>query len=323
MPRVSFKVTILTLFVVLTVILSAVVLSVSYQRNSQATLHAAERVLEQAAGRIVAATDHLIEPLFAVTNAAVLLPGVEGDGSALAPVLLQVLERYPQIIAAYTGNERGDFYRIASLNSLRERARAALKAPPHAVFAVQSIGTERGRRIEHWRFLDAARREIGATVDASETYDPRKRAWYSAARGASHAIVTDYYPFASAPQIGLTVARGVGDAKGTVFATDLTLTSVSRYLATVRASQLSGTHNAEIALFNLDGGLLAHSDNAAYERLLNATDTRDAGHPVADRGQQRRPASRRRRPWRRVASARRSPCACLRHRYVPRARGTG
>ncbi|HET7365799.1 MAG TPA: adenylate/guanylate cyclase domain-containing protein [Burkholderiales bacterium] len=276
-PRVSFKVTILTLFLVLTVALSALVLTLSYRRNSEATLRAAERLLEEEAQSIVATTERLIDPLFTVTNSAVRLPGVDaaaGQGfeHALAPVMFGVLERYPQMTAVYIGNGRGEFYRIAALNAVRSNARAWLQAPPQAAFAQQSIATERGRRVEHWRFLDAARREVGA-AEGDESYDPRKRPWYVAAMNSKEAIVTDYYPFAAVPQIGLTVARSVGDAKQTVFGVDLTLTSISRFLAKARASQLADARSAEIAVFNGNGQLLAHSDSAAYERLLNASDT--------------------------------------------------
>ena len=277
-PRFSFKATILTLFTVLTLGLSATVLYVNYRGNSHTALRAADRLLEQAAHRIIAATDQLIEPLFSVTNAAVLLPAVDAGSGAqrLRPVMLTVLERNPQMTATYLANGRGDFYRLATLKSLRERPRtsgAYAKAPPEAHFAEQIIGFERGRRIERWRFLDAGQREVGASDGVDATYDPRTRPWYAAARESPQAIVTDFYPFASAPSLGLTVARRVEDAKGTVFATDLTVTAIARYLATVRASQLSGTHNAEIAVFTLDGGLLAHSSNADYERLLDAADT--------------------------------------------------
>ena len=133
-PRVSFKVTILALFVVLTVGLSAVVSLMSYRRNSEATLHAAERLLEQEGERIVATTEQLIEPLFSVTNSAVLLPGIDATAGAhgehlLAPVMFSALERYPQMTALYIGNGRGDFYRIAALNAVRGNARAWLQAP--------------------------------------------------------------------------------------------------------------------------------------------------------------------------------------------------
>jgi adenylate cyclase len=277
-PRVSFKVTILTLFIVLTVGLSAVVLSVNYQRNSEATLLAAERLLEEEGERLVATTEQLIEPLFTVTNSAVLLPGLDATAGpagehALAPVMFSVLTRYPQMTSVYIGNGRGDFYRIAALNAVRSNARSWLQAPSHAVFALQTIASEGGRRIERWRFLDGERREVGTSVDPDESFDPRKRPWYIAAQNSKAAIVTDYYMFASVPQIGLTVARSAGDAKATVFGADLTLTSVSRALAKARASQLADARHAEIAVFNSDGRLLAHSDHVAYERLLNTSDT--------------------------------------------------
>jgi adenylate cyclase len=276
-PRFSFKVTILTLFTVITLGMSAAVLYVNYQRSSTTAVRVAERLLVQASSRIVAATDQLIEPLFVVTNSAALLPGIDVAAGArehpLAPVLFSVLERNPQMTAVYLGNGSGDYYRIASLNWLRARPRAAFKAPAEAAFAVQTIVTDRGRRIERWRFLDAQKRDLSQRDDRDGSYDPRERPWYKAARASARVIVTDVYPFASAPSLGLTVARSVGDKKGTVFASDLTLTSISRSLSAVRASQLSGTHNAEIAIFTADGGLLAHSDNDGYERLLDAGDT--------------------------------------------------
>ena len=89
--------------------LSAVVSLMSYRRNSEATLHAAERLLEQEGERIVATTEQLIEPLFSVTNSAVLLPGIDATAGAhgehlLAPVMFSALERYPQMTALYIGN---------------------------------------------------------------------------------------------------------------------------------------------------------------------------------------------------------------------------
>src|SRR5213078_1298736 len=62
-------------------------------------------------------------------------------------------------------------------------------------------------------------------------------------------------------------------AKATVFGADMTLTSVSRALAKVRAAQLGDAPSAEIAVFRDDGRLLAHSDHETYERLLSASDT--------------------------------------------------
>jgi len=276
-PRFSFKLTVLTLFTLLTLGLSATVLYVNYKRSSKTALSVAERLLEQTGSRILASTDQLIEPLFVVTNSAALLPAIDVSPNApehpLARILFPVLERNPQMVAVYLGNANGEYYRIAALNWLRSKPRAALQAPPDAAFAVQSVAIERGRRIERWRFLDAQKRELSRRIDSAGTYDPRKRPWYIAARASNSLIVTGVYAFATTPSLGLTVARSVGDAKGTVFASDLTLTSVSRSLAAVRASQLSGTQNAEIAVFTLEGALAAHSDSAAYERLLDSADT--------------------------------------------------
>lgn len=274
MLRVSFKITILTLFTVLTAALSAAVLYLNYTRSSAAAMQAAESLLEQTADRVLLAMDRLLEPLLAQTNIAVLLPGADASGGGtadhpLTPLLATLLRRYPQMTAAYLGNGRGEFYRVAAFDSGREAMRASFQAPESAAIAVQSIVVRPGgRRTERWRFLDAAGKEIGSRLEPDVLYDPRTRPWYLQALHSPQAIVTDYYSFAVVPSVGLTVAKRVGDAPGTVFAADLTMSSVSRYLASVLSAQVSATHNAKIALFHLDGRLLAHSDAAAYERAI-------------------------------------------------------
>ena len=276
-PRFSFKITILVMFAVLTLGLSTTMLYVNYARNSEATVLAADNLLEQVASKILGATEQMIEPLMALTETIALMPGIEVaiDANAkhpLAPILMAALERAPQMASAYFGNRVGDFFRIAALEGDREAARAVLKAPSDAMFAVQSIVADAERRRDaRWRFLDAKQAEIGSRIDVNTAYDPRTRPWYIDARSAPGTIVTDYYAFASVPSVGLTVARHIDDGNlAGVFAVDLTLSSVSKYLAAVRASQLPGTKNAEIALFHLDGRLLAHSDKDSFEHVINA-----------------------------------------------------
>jgi adenylate cyclase len=264
--------------VVVTVALSAIVLWINYQRGSAAALTAADRLLEQESERIVARMELLVEPVFSVVDAAALAASARFDvpargDHALAPVMFAVLERYPQITALYLGKGNGDFFRVMSLNAVRSNARSFLKAPADTAFAVQAITRERGGRVERWRFIDAQRRELSTAEDSDEDFDPRQRPWYIGAQAADRTFVTDNYVFASVPQIGMTVARSVGDANGTVVGADLTLTSVSRYLARVRDRVLSDGSAAEVAVFNAQEQLLAHSDNAAYESLLNSAET--------------------------------------------------
>ena len=274
-PRFSFKVTILVLFSVLTIGLSATMLYVNYQRNSEATVLAADNLLEQSSARILSAIDRLIDPLQTIVDTVVSLPAIDAAAGdlehPLTPIMVESLERFPQLASIYLGNGRGDFYRVVAFAGDRESARASVKAPPNAMLATQRIVLEPdGKRDARWRFFDSDGAVTGSVIDPSTPYDPRQRPWYVAAQGTPNAIVTDYYAFASVPSVGLTVARRWGDKNDNVFAADLTLSSVSKYLAGVHATQLAGTRNAEIAMFHLDGRLLAHSDQQGFERLINA-----------------------------------------------------
>src|SRR5262245_92229 len=120
--RLSFKVTIVALFTVLTVGLSTAVLYLNYSRSSDVGMRTDEGLLEQVAGRVIAATEQMIEPLFSITNMAMLFPGVDAAGGAngdhpLQALMIAVLARYPQMVAIYIGNGNGDFYRVAEIES--------------------------------------------------------------------------------------------------------------------------------------------------------------------------------------------------------------
>lgn len=275
--RLSFKITILVLFALLTTGLSAAVLYVNYVRNSESTILAADNLLEQVAARVFAASGQIIEPLAALTDTIARLPGIDAvpaPGKAdrlISAILIRTLERNPQMTSGYLANGAGEFYRIAALSGDHQAARAFLKAPQRSSYAVQSIVKGRdGRRHERWLFLDSGKNVVGSRREMDTSYDPRTRPWYLAARAASRGIVTDYYAFASVPSVGLTVARKRGDARGHVFAMDVTLASMSKYLGEVRANQLGTLRDAEIALFHRDGRVLAHSDDLAYERALDS-----------------------------------------------------
>jgi len=285
-PRFSFKVTILVLFAVLTFALSGAVIYVSYARNSEATVLAADNLLEQSAARMMSAIDRLIDPMVTMADTIVLLPVVDAavtEGShtrdhplahPLAPILAGALDRFPQMASAYIANNLGDFYRIVSFDDDRAPARASLMAPPEAQLAEQSIASEPGQpRDARWRFIDARGMEIAHYTDEATSYDPRERPWYGAAQESAGVIVTDYYAFASVPAVGLTIAKKWGDPRGNVFAADLTLSSVSHYLSTVRTQQFGAGSKAEIALFHRDGRLLASSDETAFAYALSASGT--------------------------------------------------
>ena len=272
-PRFSFKVTILLLFAVLTLGLSTAMIYLNYTRNSEATLIAADNLLEQSSARIMGAIDRMVEPLTTVIDTIVLTPAIdaaEGDPEhPLARIMIEALERYPQMASIYLGNGRGDFYRIVGFAGDRASARTSVKAPPDAMLAAQRIVTEPdGKRDARWRFFNADGGEIGINIDPKTSYDPRQRPWYIAAQKTPNLIVTDYYAFASVPSVGLTVARRWGDANNNVFAADMTMSSVSQYLACVRDRQMSGMRNVEIAIVHMDGRLLAHSDEAGFERAI-------------------------------------------------------
>ena len=272
-PRFSFKFTILLVFAMLMLALSAAMLYLNYARNSEATLLAADNLLEQSSARTMAAIDRMIEPFATIIDTVVLMPAIDaaqGDPEhPLARIMIENLERFPQMASIYLANGKGDFYRVVGFRGERASARASVKAPAEAMFATQRIVTAPdGRRDANWRFFDENGGAIGANVDPATTYDPRQRPWYTAAQKTPNVVVTDYYAFASIPSVGLTVARRWGDSDNNVFAADMTMSTVSQYLAGVREAQMGRVRNVEIAIAHKDGRLLAHSDANAFEQAI-------------------------------------------------------
>ena len=160
-PRLSFRITLLVLFAVLTSGLSGTVLYLNYQRNTESTIRAAESLLEQVASRVFAASGQIIEPLIALADTIARLPGIEATPAAgrtdklIAAILIRTLDRYPQMTSGYLANGAGEFYRIAALTGAHEAARIALGAPQGSAYAVQSIVAGRdGHREERWFFID-------------------------------------------------------------------------------------------------------------------------------------------------------------------------
>jgi adenylate cyclase len=170
--------------------------------------------------------------------------------------LFSILPHNDRLVSAYVGLEDGSFRQARRIEPDAE-VQGRLP-PPGTLYADRWIERVGDRRIDHYRFLDAERRETGRS-EAETSYDPRVRLWYESTRRAGGLHITEPDVFFALGLIGFTVAAPFyeeGRLLG-VAAVDLTLEGLSDYLADHRISP--GTRGF---LLDRRGRVIANSEGA-------------------------------------------------------------
>jgi adenylate cyclase len=269
------------LFFSLILVLSEAGIWFYYRQSIQAAREEAGRHIEAAGDKVLLSARLLTKPLSSLCDAAPALPGADvepvGFAHPLLGYLLTFLDTHPETYSLYFGYGDGDYFQTILLRD-RPKAAQELHAPAAARYALRSITTQDGARVERWRFLDRDRRPLGSTAPRPAAYDPRTRPWYQTARRADGTIKTDLYVFSSTGAPGLTMARDIPGPAQAVFGLDLTLDTLSSFLrqAKIGASGLA-------FLFDAEGRLVAYPD---ADKVARAAKTR-GGSPTALRAEVR------------------------------------
>ena len=167
--------------------------------------------------------------------------------------LSQALRDNPKLDSLYIGYPDGDFFMVRLLRD--ERLRALLDAPENARLQVWSIDREGQRVLSHYSFYDDTLNLISREARPEESYDPRERNWFLAARESQRLITTEPYVFYSSRQVGTTLALGVyGEV---VLAADLTLADLSATLAHHHV-----TADTQLVLYDSQGRAVAYPGSA-------------------------------------------------------------
>jgi adenylate cyclase len=284
------------LFTIMAAITVAVVLALSLftMWQGRAVAESTARALSR---ELTAKVAHRVETLFspaaALTALSSSLPDIARPPDLLVhPMgwfLMRALESYPKLYSGYIGLEDGRFYQIIAVpdrpETAEEEARRANAvrlthgAPPGTRFIHRVIlPRPDGGRIQAWTFLDRDRVLLGSRVDAGVNYDPTVRPWYTLARDHNETVMTDIYAFHSLGLPGVTLARRFdGDVAG-VFGIDLTLASISDFIAAQSLSPngrlLVGTADGQVIVYRGRDGLRTGAEYVRG-RPLALADLRD------------------------------------------------
>ncbi len=267
----SMKLTVISLFAVLSLLIISVALSLQYYFSQSLAKQSASLLFESTARRVSEQIQSLdIES----SDLAKLLALASDDLSidnqqVIRPItrlMAQAMRQKPYLYAIYIGYQNGNFYELINLDS-SDKVRVTLNAKPIDRWLVVHIhDTDSGRQRQFYYF-DQEFELTGQHSEPSQ-YFANVRPWYRDAMNSDTTIKTEPYIFHNTQSPGTTYAQRI-DNSDSVMAVDISLETLSSYLQKSRISSASN-----IVIFNRSGKVFAHSygtniqDNIELEQVV-------------------------------------------------------
>ncbi|WP_171180341.1 cache domain-containing protein [Ruegeria sp. HKCCD8929] len=167
------------------------------------------------------------------------------DFNQLEKLLFQQLQIAPQFAGIFYGDEAGNFVYV-------------MRSGGPGPFRTKFVRWDGGARTTDLIWRDNEYRIVEETPEPVDTYDPRKRPWYKAAKSELTSIWTDPYIFFTSQTPGITAATPVfGDdnvLRGVV-GVDIGIEAISEFL-----SRLNIGESGHALILNRNGDVIAHPD---------------------------------------------------------------
>ena len=190
----------------------------------------------------------------------------------------EALSNSAALSSLYIGYGNGDFFLVRRI--LNEPERQFFAAPAQTTYIVQSIEHQDGAVQGRFIFLDAALAPLRSDErrDYAQTFDPRQRDWYKAARSAQGQIKTPPYVFFSNQKVGITISNRAhkGDA---VVGSDILLETLNQSLAGQKV-----TPGSQVVLANQLGQTIGYEDASKAVKVPLSPDGKPVLADIADLG---------------------------------------
>ncbi len=211
-----------------------------HQKTSDIFLSSSKELFEQVANDV---TEHFYSAYGPVSTTVRLLslsplPKDEDlkDRLSRLPVLVDILQSQPEIVALSVGYSNAEYFIVRSLNS--DYMIKRFGAPEGAAYVVDNIEREEGQP-DFRRFFYQADLTLISSKDLGFTsYNPTVRPWYRLALYSQDVTTTAPYLFYFIGKVGVTLVKEE-TATGNVMAADITLESLSNTLRDNRVSPSS------------------------------------------------------------------------------------
>ena len=261
-------ITISWVFVLLTLPVMITLVWVNYRANLSVIEDYSNQLIEKSVRQTMNDTLQLLGPIQNAVRSArsVMQAQPEYVRSAVSgDYLHDVVTGQASVYSAYAGWDDGSFHQV--YRALPGVAVLGQTLPQSAQFVENLIDT---RSLSGGAPAQARYRVHGdwaqpllTTLNGPANYDPRQRSWYKEAVRLKAPGVTDVYTFVSSGQLGFTVFAPllVGELVQGVFAVDVSLSGLSRYLAETRVTP----HSLSI-IADEGGRVIAHSDVAHLQK---------------------------------------------------------
>ena len=224
----SIKTNILTIFVILMLVVSSLILYSQYYFNKKLALESTEKLFEHLAidtsDRLDTTQKKIKNILIQNTNNPYIQDNISFKSNHQAlHNLTQIMNINKGIYAMYFATKNGYFYEVADIygaDNLFELYNAPKKTKWTTIVAIDNK-TQYSHYDKELNFLTKH------TVD--KVYSPLNRPWYTAAMKSSIAIRTEPYLFSNLGKLGITYAMEL-ETDGSVLAIDFTMQNLSKIL---------------------------------------------------------------------------------------------
>jgi adenylate cyclase len=257
--QVSLTIAILTAFSLVFLTVMGFTALATYQFTIRTALRSATKEMADLTALTASRTTALIEPLTTVLAVTPALPAVpdsaaSAEAGATESAFRNLLAGLPQAHGVFAMRFDGAQVEMANISAMSAARRAALAPPAGATLAVRIQDALGGGGGATWRFLDRTGRVMQERHVAGAE-NARDEVNFRTAMNADGVATTVLHalPMLGAPGIGVVRAMPGGG----VFGFDLTLDSLSGFLAAQRVSRRSSAF-----IIDDNGILMAHSNPA-------------------------------------------------------------
>ncbi|OAT77714.1 hypothetical protein A9B99_20100 [Mangrovibacter phragmitis] len=252
----SMKLTVVTIFVALSLLIIAVALAMQFYFAQSFAKDAARTLFTHTALNVSDKIHSLDSETSGLTTLFAQFPGLEKQDTSqpllpITPAMAQAIRQHPQVYAIYIGYGNGDLYELINLNS-NKNLRNVLGATAEDRWLIVNIRNTPAGGQQQSRFYNDAFTLTHQTQSTSQ-YVANTRPWYLNAMASNATIKTEPYVFHTTQSSGVTFARRIGTSQN-VLAVDISLDTLSVFLQKNRLFK-----HSETFIFDNDGNVAAQS----------------------------------------------------------------
>ncbi|MGF1719562.1 HD domain-containing protein [Vibrio kyushuensis] len=250
--RYSLSIHITSLFLVLTTLVGAVLIAISYNHSQALLAASAKEVSRENTRKLETAFKQSTGPILTTLDFLAYSPIVEQKASPIknerwiASIEL-IFQRNKSLIAIYYASEDGTFTLLSPLRTNLERERYQSPAKASLMINITKLSGS-----NEYIFLDGNHNKVGYRKTDDNEFDPRVRPWFTNADIDGEIRLTEPYLFYTLQKNGVTLSRRSMNGQAVIGA-DFTLDSMSEQI-----SEIGFSSNSKILLFDNNFQVLAH-----------------------------------------------------------------